>query len=275
MKTVDNRLKAIAMAFAIAFAMAIPAMAQKPAENKAIKAGETLVYDLYFNWKFVWVKCGRATMTNVNTIYKGEPALKTHLITRGSPDADRFFVMRDTLLAYMTPQMVPLYFRKGAEEGSRYTVNEASFSYANGVTTAKQAYQNKDGEWEYKTNTTKDEVYCMLSMLNRARSFDANKLKPGQRIDFLMTDHNRICQETLIYRRKEVIKAENDVKYRCIVMSFVERRDGKEKEIITFYITDDDNHMPVRLDMNLKFGSAKAFLSSGRNYKYPMTSIVK
>ena len=48
----------------------------------------------------------------------------------------------------------------------------------------------------------------------------------------------------------------------------------KEKEIITFYITDDDNHTPVRLDLFLKFGTAKAFLNKARGLRNPSTSIV-
>ena len=42
----------------------------------------------------------------------------------------------------------------------------------------------------------------------------------------------------------------------------------------TFYVTDDRNHLPVRLDMHLNFGSAKAFLKSVSGYRHPQTSIV-
>lgn len=34
--------------------VAMPLRAQCPAENKAFKSGEQVVYDLYFNWKFIW-----------------------------------------------------------------------------------------------------------------------------------------------------------------------------------------------------------------------------
>ena len=36
--------------------------------------------------------------------------------------------------------------------------------------------------------------------------------------------------------------------------------DKKDKEIVRFYVTDDNRHVPIRLDMFLRFGSAKAFL---------------
>ena len=49
---------------------------------------------------------------------------------------------------------------------------------------------------------------------------------------------------------------------------------GKEQEVITFYVSDDRNHLPIRLDMFLHFGSAKAFLKSVRGNRYPLTSVV-
>ena len=54
-----------------------------------------------------------------------------------------------------------------------------------------------------------------------------------------------------------------------------EGEEKKEKEVITFYITDDRNHLPVRLDMYLNFGSAKAFLTDIKGNRHPLTSIVK
>jgi hypothetical protein len=58
------------------------------------------------------------------------------------------------------------------------------------------------------------------------------------------------------------------------VFSFIERKNNKEKEIVRFYITDDANHLPVRLDMNLNFGTAKAFLRNASGVRHPQTSIV-
>ena len=76
------------------------ASAQCSSKNTAFKSGETLMYNLYFNWKFVWVKVGTASMNITQSIYNGEPAYRSYLITRGSPRADKFLVMRDTLMAY-------------------------------------------------------------------------------------------------------------------------------------------------------------------------------
>ena len=255
---------------------AVSAQNPEPLENKAFKSGETLIYDLYYNWKFIWVKAGTATLSTVSTRYNGKDAWRTHLISRGNSRADKFWVMRDTLLAYTTDSLVPLYFRKGAKEGERYTVDEVHYSYPGKNTVSlRQSYRNKHGEIRRKTTTSKTPVYDMISMLCRARSFDASKLRKGQKIKFQMADGDDIEQSTLVFRGREKFKANNGTTYRCLKLSFVEYEDGKEKEIITFFVTDDKNHLPVRLDLNLRFGSAKAFLNVIRGNRHPLSSIVK
>ena len=106
------------------------AQAQCGAENTAIKPGETLSYRLKFNWKFIWVNVGWAKMTVNTTTYKGQPCLQTDLLSFTKPSIDKFFKMRDTLTCITTEKLEPLYFRKGAEEGKRYTVDEVNFPTA-------------------------------------------------------------------------------------------------------------------------------------------------
>lgn len=76
--------------------------AQCTSENTAFQSGETLVYDLYFNWKFVWLKAGSASMNITGTTYGGRDAYRCHLITRGNKRVDKFFVMRDTLVSIVS-----------------------------------------------------------------------------------------------------------------------------------------------------------------------------
>jgi len=71
--------------------------AQCPLDNTAFSSGEFLSYNLYFNWKFIWVKVGNAAMSTSATRYKGQEAYRSSLITRGNGKLDKFFVMRDTL----------------------------------------------------------------------------------------------------------------------------------------------------------------------------------
>lgn len=250
--------------------------AQCGIENTAFKSGEELNYDLYFNWKFIWMKVGTAEMDTKMTKFEGKDAWMSYLITRGNSKLDKFFVMRDTLLSYCDTSLAPIYFRKGAMEGDRYYVDEIWYSYPHGNCQLKKHRITSSGEHLWNTTTYKSCIYDMMSIFLRARNFDASKMKKNDVIPMPVSDANRLNNSWLVYRGTENYKmSDTKEKYRCIVFSFYERENGKSKELIRFWITDDQNHIPVRLDMFLSFGSAKAYLKSYKGVRSPMTAKIK
>jgi hypothetical protein len=252
---------------------ATSASAQCEVKNNAFKAGETIHYNLYFNWKFVWMSCGTATMRTTAAKWQSKPALRTILVTTGSKKADMFFRMRDTLISIVSTNLAPHYYYKGAAEGKRNYVDEAYYNYKNNRCYVRLRKVRK-GKSYVEQKYDDQCVYDMLSILARARSYNPQGYKVGQRIHFSMVSGTDIEPETLIYRGKKNIKAENDTIYRCLIFSYVEPKAGKEKEIVKFYVTDDENHIPIRLDMFLNFGTAKAYLSSISGYRHPFACIV-
>ena len=59
-------------------------------------------------------------------------------------------------------------------------------------------------------------------------------------------------------------------------VAYLEKEDGKPyKKIVDFFVSDDANHIPVRLDLHLRFGSAKAFLVGYKGVKGEIQSRVK
>ena len=277
-KDVNNQLwykvvvKGILLFYLFTF-LPLSAHAQCGIENTAFKPGEFLSYDLYFNWKFVWVKVGTASMSTVQSNFKGQQAFRSSLITRGNSQLDNVFIMRDTLLCYTDTELAPLYFRKGAREGSRYYVDELWYTYPNSNCHLKMHRIDHDGEVHWKEAEYKDCIYDMMSIFLRARNFDATKMKEGDKIPMPISDARHLTNSWLKYNGKTTLKMKNSGdKYRCLVFSFIEREDGQNHELIRFYITDDRNHLPVRLDMFLSFGSAKAYLTGYKGLRNPMES---
>ncbi len=244
-------------------------------KNTAFKSGERLSYTLYYNWNFVWVKTGWATMSTVKSRYKGKEAYRASLTTKGNGKLDKFFVLRDTLMSYTTLDMQPLYFRKGAEEGKRYTVDEVWYSYSGDKCIVKHHRQNNRGKNVWKDCTYDECVYDMMNIFLKARSLDASNWKKGHSLALPMADGNGVEMARLRYNGKENIKAENDKVYRCLSLSYLEKDDGEEKEVVRFFITDDLNHIPILLDMNLRVGSAKAYLNKMTGIKNPIKSQIK
>lgn len=254
----------------------LSAKAQCGFHNDAFKSGEFLSYNLYYNWKFVWVKAGTASFSTVQSNYNGQAAWRGSLITRGNQNVDKMFVLRDTLLCYNTLNLEPLYYRKGAREGSHYTVDEVFYNYPNGKCHVKQHRQRNNGTHSWEQHTYSDCVYDMMSIFLRARSFNPTGWKKGHDVNFNIADGNSSYPAKLRYEGKVNIKADNGITYRCLKLAYMENEKGEGyKKIVDFFVTDDQNHIPVRLDMHLRFGSAKAFLTGMKGIKSPITSKVK
>ncbi len=228
--------------------------------NTAFKSGEQLSYNLYYNWKFLWVKAGTAGMYTVQSRYEGKPAYRCSLTTRGNGRLDNFFVLRDTLLCYNSLEMEPLYFRKGAREGKRYTVDEVFYSYSGGKCHVRQHRMHNDGTHSWARNSYNDCVYDMMSIFMRARSFNPANWKEGFVVNFPIVDGDDRTPAQIRFDGRTTVKADNGTKYQCLRLAYLELEDKKYKRIVDFYVTDDYNHIPIRLDMFLRFGSAKAFL---------------
>ena len=236
----------------------------------AFQSGENLEYSLYYNWSFVWVKAGTATLTINRSTYGDSPAYRTRLLMRGSKKADSYFVLRDTLTSYVSvDNLMPLHYSKIDIEGKKHKKREVWYSYPEGKCRARQQYTHSSGTVTKKDETRASQIYDMLSIMLKARTYNTTGWKAGKRINFLMTDGNGVSNQTLIYRGKCNVKMRDSKEtYRCLQLSFVEKDDdGDEDEVITFFVTDDANHLPVRLDMNLKFGTSKAYLTSCKGLK--------
>lgn len=247
----------------------LAASAQCPLTNKAFSSGEYLTYNLYYNWKMVWVKVGTATMSTISTKYKGQEAFKSSLVTRGNGKLDKFFVMRDTLTGYVNPTMSPLYFRKGAVEGDRYTVDEVWYSYSGGKCTTKLHRRKHDGTHLRSEKTNSQCVYDMLNLFARARNFNTNGWTKGHVIKVPVADGNGVTTACLKYQGKEKVKGDNGVTYSCLKLEYTEwvEKKKKWKTYATFFVTDDAKHVPVRIDITLNFGKAKAFVTTMKGVK--------
>ncbi len=237
-------------------------MAQCGIKNTAFSSGEALTYNLYFNWKFVWVKAGAATMNITKETYDGKSAYCTSLLLKTNQKADEMFKIRDTLRCYTTLDVAPLYYRKGASEGKHYTIDEVRYSYPGSGCKVKQQRISDSGDKKSAEKSLSECAYDMLSVFLRSRNLDFSSWKEGQTLNFTLVDGKNIRPGQLKYGGIKTIKADNEKKYECLELIYMQNKDGKWKDLACFYVTNDKNHVPIRLDLYLKFGSAKAYLTN-------------
>lgn len=255
-----------------------PVVAQNPILKTAaaFKAGETLKCNLYFNWKFVWVRAGDASLIIRDTIFNGKKAMAMSLLSSTNSRADKFFKMRDTLTTVFTPDMRPIYYHKASFEGKRYYLNQVWYDYSNPDSIKiAQSYRRDQEAVKTRTDYSATPVYDMMSLLAYARTIDFSSMKVGQRLSFPVATGKRIEPQYLVYRGKTVMENDKDIKFNCFTVSLVKMDSkGRERSIINFHVTDDRNKLPILLDLALNFGSAKAKLSSYQGLLYPIMPAV-
>lgn len=225
-------------------------------------ATERLDYKLYFNWKFVWLTAGTATLTTTDATWQGRPTRRCSLVTETSQRIDKYFRMRDTLLCHTSQNCLPLYYRKAAAEGSRYYVDELLYKYGGGKVTVTMRELTSRGERHEKRQTFQKNVFDMLSIVVWARNhpYPTSTWRKGYTILFPLADGGGVQTARLRFQGRSTVKAEDGTRHRCLELSYIETDGGQEKEIARFFVTDDTRHTPVRIDLFLRFGTAKAFL---------------
>lgn len=253
----------------------LPLHAQCGVENTAFSAGEQVSYELYFNWGIIAKKVGTASFNISSTTYNGKQGYRMELLANTNKTADSVFKMRDTLTSIVSLRLEPLYYRKGAEENDRYTVEEAHYSYSGGVASVKQSRYKRDSGTIYSEKTDSRCIFDMVSIMGWARSLATTNLKPGQRFDFPLASGKQVEEGTLIYQGVKNLEAKDGHTYRTLIYSYITHRDGKDSEIIKFYVSDDPCHLPLRLDLSLKFGTARVYFKSVTGNRYPLSSLVK
>lgn len=248
--------------FHFSFFNSVRAQSQCEYKITAFADSETINYNLYFNWQFIWIKAGTASLTTNKKEYKGKPAYTTSLVTSSSKKVDRYFMMRDTIMSIFSDRLVPLYYRKGAREGKRYYVDEMWYSYGDGKCHTTTRHTHDDGHKTAEKHTYSQCMTDMLHAFQQFRNIDTSGWKKGQSRNLSIAGGSEIVRARLLYRDDKTVKGDDGKKYPCYVISYIEKDGKKEKEIVRFFVTKDKRHIPIRLDLFLKFGSAKAFFSS-------------
>ena len=76
-----------------------------------------------------------------------------------------------------------------------------------------------------------------------------------------MVNGNQVITQYLVYTGNKTVKADDGNTYDCMVVSVRDYKEGKERETLKAYVTNDSMHKPVQLDIILGVGTTiKALL---------------
>jgi hypothetical protein len=118
-------------------------------------------------------------------------------------------------------------------------------------------------------------VQDVVSAIYYARNINFDKYKAGDRIPFQMFLDNEVYSMYVRYLGKETIKTKYG-KFRAIKFKplLVKGNIFEGGEKMNVWVTDDPNHIPVRIESPIAVGSIKVDMMQYRNIRYPLSSLV-
>jgi len=234
--------------------------------NKCVQSGEQLNFKVFYNLSAIWVAAGEANFTTKQESLNGKPVF--HIVGDGQTytSYDWIFRVRDRYETFLdTETLLPQKFIRNVDEGGHKFTNNVVFDQAK-----RKAYSNK------KTFDMPQCVQDVLSTIYYARNIDYNKYKPGAKIQFSMFLDDKVYNLYIRYVGKQKIKTKygtfNAIKITPLLIKGTIFKGGEDMVV---WVSDDDNHIPLRVDSPILVGTVKVDMMGYKNLRYPLTSLVK
>lgn len=235
-------------------------------KNTAFKAGEKVTFKVYYAVAGVYVDAGTATFTNTLETLNNKPVF--HIVGEGHTNSsyDWIYKVRDRYETYVdTATMQPLKFVRNVNEGGHKIYQNVTFNK-----TASTAVTN---EGVFKVPNCVQDV---VSSVFYARNIDFSNLQPNDKIAFSMFLDNEVYNMYIRYLGKEKIKTKygkfDAIKFKPLLIKGTIFEGG---ENMTVWVTDDANHIPVRIESPISVGKVKIDMMGYENLRSPMTSIIR
>jgi hypothetical protein len=152
------------------------------------------------------------------------------------------------------------------------SVNEGSYKKFENVTFNKTTNAAVTNDGTYKVPECVQDV---LSAIYYARNIDFNKYKANDKITFSLFLDKEVFQMYIRYLGKETIKTKygkfKAVKFKPLLIKGTIFEGGEK---MTVWVSDDKNHIPLRVESPISVGSVKVDMISYRNLRHDLTSLI-
>lgn len=231
--------------------------------NTAFQSGETVTYKIYYTLAGVYLEAGRVNFSCRAESFQGKPAY--HLVAVGNtlPFYDNFYKVRDRYESFIdSTSMRPYQFTRSVSEGDQKKYENISFNKAGGTAIT--------GNGVYKVPECIQDV---LSAMYVARNLNFDGLRPGDKIPFSMFLDNQVYPSYIRYLGKEIIKTKygsfHAIKFKPLLIRGTLFQAGEK---MTVWVSDDPNHIPLRVESAVTVGKVKADMMDFRNRRAPLSS---
>lgn len=231
--------------------------------NTAFSANETLTFNVFYSVIGLYVNAGTATFSNRLEKLNNKPVYHVIGIGNSNSNYDWIFKVRDRYETYFdTTYLQPLKFIRNVDEGGYKKHENVTFNQQNNTATTTTGV--------FKVPNCVQDV---LSSIYYARNIDFNKYKINDKIPFTMFLDNQVYNLYIRYLGKETIKTRygkfHAVKFKPLLVKGTIFEGGEKMNV---WVSDDPNHIPLRIESPIAVGSIKVDMMGYSNLRYPLYS---
>ncbi|HEX6846170.1 MAG TPA: DUF3108 domain-containing protein, partial [Chitinophagaceae bacterium] len=231
-------------------------------KNTAFQAGEQVTFHVYYSVAGAFIHAGTAIFSVALENFGNKPVY--HVVGDGKTKAsyDWIYRVRDKYETYIdTGTLQPLKFIRNVDEGGYKKYETITFNR-----TANTAVSNS-GVFKVP-----DCIQDVLSAMYYARNVDFSKYKPEDKIPFKMFLDNEVFNMYIRYLGKETIKTQygkfKAIKFKPLLLKGTIFEGGEK---MTVWVSDDPNHVVLRVESPIVVGKIKVDMMAYRNLRYPLT----
>ncbi|MBI3883382.1 MAG: DUF3108 domain-containing protein [Sphingobacteriales bacterium] len=260
-----NLLKSICLIILFCSFYQTPATDICGLKNTTFSSGESLTMKVYYNTMGMYIGAGEATFSAALERFNGKDVY--HCVGEGKTYSffDGVFKVRDRYETYIdTANMLPLKFVRNVSEGGMTIYNNVTFNHSAGTAVSTHGV--------FKTPTCVQDV---VSAIYCARNIDFNKYQPNDKIPFDMFLDDEIYHMYIRYIGRENIKTKygkfHAFKFKPLLLKGTIFNEGEK---MTAWVSDDPNHVLLRIESPIVVGTIKVDMVGYKNLRYPLTSLI-
>ena len=233
--------------------------------NTAFQNGEQITFKVFYNVVGLYVDAGTAVFSAGLEQMNARPVYHVIGVGNSNSSYDWIFKVRDRYESYFdTASLKPYKFIRNIDEGGYKKYENISFNHTAGTAISTQGVVK-----------IPPCVQDVMSTVYYARNINFEKYKPEDKIPFSMFIDNEVYDLYIRYLGREVIKTRygkfNAHKFKPLLIKGTIFEGGEK---MTVWVSDDPNHIPLRIESPISVGSVKVDMMGYRNLRYPLTSMI-
>lgn len=234
--------------------------------NSTTQNGEEITYTIFYSLAGAHVNAGSTTFSNKLEKLNGQTVYHVMGIGGSNTRYDWIYRVRDRYESYIdTLTMQPVKFFRDVSEGSTKKYETVNFDRSANTATTQSG--------TYKVPSCVQDV---LSTIYYARNIDFDRYRKNDKIPFQMFLENEVHELYIRYLGKEEVKTKygkfNAIKFKVLLIPGTIFKGGEDMAV---WVSDDRNHIPVRIESQILIGSIKVDMTGYKNLRYPLLGVQK